>query len=243
MNSTYKVKKYHYDYRWPVEITEDNLVKTFLNMKIRDMMYRKTKSVNEEKNKIDAMSEKEKQELSFLIKQKIDEDGKLAIHKEELFYDPKTKTKSLLGLQFDAFRKNMFLPLDGQLKEQYERKVKREEVEKNMKADENNVFDIDKTPENIANLDQYKDALKEAKLNQKKLRETMTPDQLSKKEKLRRRQEELDKFGKGESADMSVLKKSRLSKFKPPPKEQTDADDVDDHVQIESGRKKKFIWF
>ena len=129
MNSSYKVKKFHYDYRWPEEITEENLIKTFLNMKIRDMMYHKTKSVSEEKTKIDAMSDKEKQELSFLIKQKVHEDGKLAIHKDELFYDPKTKTKSLLGLQFDLWRKNMFLPLDGQLKEQHERKVKREEAE------------------------------------------------------------------------------------------------------------------
>ena len=121
-------------------------------------------------------------------------------------------------------------------------RLKEKKLNKEFKADENNVFDFEKGPENIANLDQYKDALKEAKLNQKKLRDTMTPDQLQKKDKLRRRQEELEKFSKGESVDMSILKKSRFSKYKPP-KEEIDVDEVDDHVQMKAVKKKRFIFF
>lgn len=121
----------------------------------------------------------------------------------------------------------MILPLSEQLDEQYERKVQRDKAEH----------------DTVPDFDQYQKAMDEAKNNQKRLRETLTTEQVEKIERLKRRQEELVKYEKGESVDMRILKrKNKRSRFRPPPEEELD-DEVDDHAQVSGGKKRKYrMW-
>lgn len=238
MNSSYKVKKYHYNYRWPEELTEENLKKTFINMVAHDKLYTgHEKSVRKENLDFDALDREAKKEMIFRLKQKLDEYGELPTDKQEFFVD-KNRKQSALMAQFDLWRRNLILPLSEQLDEQYARKKKREETEAAMKGDENNIFDQDAyTPESFADFDKYKKAIMEARRNQEMLKNTLTTEQIEKQDRLKRRMEELDKYAKGESVDMRLIKKK--SKFRPPPETELN-DEVDDHVEMPKDKKNKY---
>jgi hypothetical protein len=134
----------------------------------------------------------------------------------------------------------MILPLSEQLDEQYERKQKRIEAEESMKGDESNVFDTDFDPTSFSSFDKYMKVVDEAKLNQKSLKNTLTTEQIQKQEKLKRRMEELDKFERGESVDMRILKqKSRLNKYKAPLEDDIQ-DEFDDHMDMPKVKKTKY---
>lgn len=78
MNSSYKTKKYHYNYRWPEELTEEYLKKTFINMVANDKLYTgNEKSVRKENLNYDALQGEDKKEMVFRLKQKLDQYGKI----------------------------------------------------------------------------------------------------------------------------------------------------------------------
>jgi hypothetical protein len=105
MNSSFKVKKYHYNYRWPDELSEENLKKTFANMVAQDQLYsNKEKSVRRDTLNFDTLEGEEKKEMVFRLKQKLDELGELPTDREE-FYSKENRKYSAIATQFEAWRK------------------------------------------------------------------------------------------------------------------------------------------
>ena len=181
MNSSYHTKKYHYNYRWPEELTEDSLKKTFSNMIAHNQLYgHNQKSVRKEHLDFDTLEGEVKKEMIFRIKQKLDEYSELPTDNEEYFVEPSGK-KSLLTSQFDIWRRNMFMPLSEQLDEQQERKIQRQKISEELKGDKTNIFDQDDlTPDMYADFNKYKKAIENAKQNQQDLKDMLTTDQLEK---------------------------------------------------------------
>ncbi|CAI2359543.1 unnamed protein product [Moneuplotes crassus] len=238
MNSSYKVKKYHYNYRWPDELSEENLKKTFINMMANDHLYSgNEKSVKQEDLDFDALEGEAKKEMMFKLQQKLEEYGSLPTDDDNYYRDEK-QGHSAISSQFEIWQKNMILPLSEQISEQHERKLKRDEIEKSQQGSSDSVFDEGVyDPNAFLDLEKYKKARKTA------LRNTYTTEQIEKKERQNRRIEELDKFAKGESADMKIIKRKKArSRFRPPAEEDID-DEVDDHVEIENQKKSKYrLW-
>ena len=67
-NSPYKIKKYHYNYRNEIELSEENLIKTFANLCTNAFFHNKEKRVREESMNIDSMNSKEREEIFFRMK-------------------------------------------------------------------------------------------------------------------------------------------------------------------------------
>ena len=240
MNSSYKVKKYHYNYRWPEELTEDNLKKTFINMMTQDKLYaKKEKSVKQEDLDFDALEGEEKKEIMFRLEQKLDQYGTIPIDNEEFYGDNKRMSSSVAS-QFEVWQQNMILPLSEQISEQQERKMLRKEVEKQQEGDDESVFSEGAyDPNSFLDLEKYKRVRKEA------LKNTYTTEQLDKKAIFERRMEELEKFERGESVDMRILKRKKGSnRFRAAPEhEADDVDDVDNHMKMKDEKQSKFrIW-
>ena len=233
MNSSYKVKKYHYNYRWPEELTEENLKKTFVNMVAHDRLYSgNEKSVKKEDLDFDALEGEAKKEMIFRLQQKLDEYGNLPTDNDEFFVDA-NKKQSMLASQFEVWQKNMILPLSEQISEQHERKKLREEVEKKQQGDPDNIFDGDAyDPTAFLDLEKYKKVRKEA------LKNTYTTEQIEKQNTQKRRIAELRKFEKGESVDMRILKRKKgMSKYRAPVEDEID--DVHDHIKMKKENKSK----
>lgn len=233
MNSSYKVKKYHYNYRWAEELTEENLKKTFVNMVAHDRLYSgNEKSVKKEDLDFDALKGEAKKEMIFRLQQKLDEYGNLPTDNDEFFVDA-NKKQSVLASQFEVWQKNMILPLSEQISEQHERKKLREEVEKKQQGDPDNIFDGDAyDPTAFLDLEKYKKVRKEA------LKNTYTTEQIEKQNTQKRRIAELRKFEKGESVDMRILKRKKgMSKYRAPVEDEVD--DVDDHIKMKKENKSK----
>lgn len=79
MDSPYRTKKYHYNYRHQTELSDDNLKKTFANMVSRDKVQLGAgeKSVRDEYLNWDAMNSEAREEQIYLIRQKLDELGEV----------------------------------------------------------------------------------------------------------------------------------------------------------------------
>ena len=59
-DSPYKVKRYHYSFRRPEELTEENLQKTFVNLCTSAFFHNKEKTVRSENLNLDSMNSDEK---------------------------------------------------------------------------------------------------------------------------------------------------------------------------------------
>lgn len=234
MNTSYKIKKYHYNYRWADELSDEYLKKTFINMVTHDKLYTKNdKSVKTEDLNFDALQGEDKKEMVFRLKQKLDEYGSLPTDNPEILVDENKRT-SAIASQFEIWQKNMILPLSEQLSEQHERKKIRDEVAAKQKGDSSSVFNESAyDPNEFLDLDRYK------KIRKAALKDTFTTEQLQKQETLQRRFEELEKYEKGESADMNILKRKKRSKYRPA-LEEDDNDEVDDHMPMKKEKKSKY---
>jgi hypothetical protein len=231
MNSTYKVKKYQYNYRWADELSDEYLKKTFINMVTHDKLYTKNdKSVRSEDLNFDALEGEDKKEMVFRLKQKLDEYGSLPTDNPDIFLDVNKKT-SAIASQFEIWQKNMILPLSEQISEQYARKKIRDEVAEKQKGDATSIFnEAAYDPNEFLDLDRYK------RIRKVELKDTYTTEQLEKQERQQIRINELGKLERGESVDMKIIKKKKRSKYSPIPEEEHD--DVDDHIQMNNKAKK-----
>jgi hypothetical protein len=84
-DSPYKIKKYHYNYRHPEEISERNLKQTFLNMYAHDDLIKMEKTVRQENLNFDVMSSKEREEILYKMKRNLEEMSELPIENESFF--------------------------------------------------------------------------------------------------------------------------------------------------------------
>lgn len=64
-NSNYKTKSYHYNYRHPAEMTEENLRKTYVNLCTHAFFTNKEKSIRTDKLEFDSKSGQERDEVMF----------------------------------------------------------------------------------------------------------------------------------------------------------------------------------
>jgi hypothetical protein len=120
-DSPFKTKKYHYNYRQPEELTEENLKRTFINMCTSAFIQNKDKTVREENLNLDSMNSKEKEEAVYKMKMELERLSGLPDEDSQFF---SVMNHSPLKSQFSIWKKNMFIPLTDQLKEQAERKVR-----------------------------------------------------------------------------------------------------------------------
>lgn len=72
MDSPYKTKKYHYNYRHPEELSEENLQRTFINMTTTAMIQNKDKTVRADMLDVDNMNSKEREEAMVKMKIKLE---------------------------------------------------------------------------------------------------------------------------------------------------------------------------
>lgn len=108
--SPYKVKKYHYSFRRPEELTEENLKKTFVNLCTSAFFHNKEKTVRQENLDLDSMNTEERELVMYNMKRELEELSELPNHNDSLFTTP-TQT------QFSIWKKNLFVPLADQLEE------------------------------------------------------------------------------------------------------------------------------
>jgi len=118
--SPYKVKKYHYSFRREEELTEENLRKTFINLCTNAFFQNKEKTVRSENLDLDSMNTKEKELVMYNMKRELEELSELPNHNKSFFSQQIT---SPTQTQFNIWRKNLFVPLAGQLEEQAKRKL------------------------------------------------------------------------------------------------------------------------
>jgi len=69
--SPYKTKKYNYNYRHDEELTDDNMMRTFINLNTNAHFKGKDKSVREDTLNIDSMNSKEKEEFAYRMQQEL----------------------------------------------------------------------------------------------------------------------------------------------------------------------------
>jgi hypothetical protein len=86
--SPYKVKKYHYSFRRPEELTEDNLKKTFVNLCTTAFFHNKEKTVRKENLDLDSMNTEEKELVMYNMKRELEELSELPNHNESFFSSP-----------------------------------------------------------------------------------------------------------------------------------------------------------
>lgn len=121
MQSPYKTKKYHYNYRHPEELTEENLRKTFINMCTTAYIQNKDKTVREENLNLDGMNSQERDEVMFKMRRELEKFSELPDDNDSFFSS--IKNASPLNAQFKIWKKNLFIPLTDQLEEQARRKL------------------------------------------------------------------------------------------------------------------------
>lgn len=84
-DSPFKVKKYHYSYRRPEELTEESLQKTFVNLCTNAFYHNKEKSVSQEYLNLDNLQTKEKEVVMYNMKRELEEMSELASEKQSFF--------------------------------------------------------------------------------------------------------------------------------------------------------------
>lgn len=85
MQSPYKTKKYHYNYRHPEELTEENLRKTFINMCTTAYIQNKDKTVREENLNLDGMNSQERDEVMFKMRRELEKFSELPDDNDSFF--------------------------------------------------------------------------------------------------------------------------------------------------------------
>jgi hypothetical protein len=108
MESPYKTKKYHYNYRNPEELTEENLRRTFINMCSSAFIQNKDKTVREENLNLDSMNSKEREEAVYKMQMELERLSDLPDESSAFF---SAINHSPLKSQFSIWKKNMFVPL------------------------------------------------------------------------------------------------------------------------------------
>jgi len=137
-DSPYQTKKYHYNYRHELELADDNLKKTYINMKSKAHFDNADKTVRVENLNIDALNGKEREEMIFKMKKDLEEVGSLADTKDEYFVS--LTNPNPMHTQFKLWRKNMFIPMMDQLNEHAERKLEQIEQKKLEDANKDMAF-------------------------------------------------------------------------------------------------------
>lgn len=112
--SPYKTKKYHYNYRQPEELEEENLQRTFINMCSSAYFHNKDKTIRAENFNLDGMNSKEKEEVMFKMKRELEDLAELPLDNDSFYSALKA---SPLQTQFKLWKKNLFIPLTDQLEE------------------------------------------------------------------------------------------------------------------------------
>jgi len=69
--SPYKLKKYHFSFRRPEEITEENLQKTYVNLGTMAFFHNKEKTVRQENLNLDSMSSQERDRVIYDMKMEL----------------------------------------------------------------------------------------------------------------------------------------------------------------------------
>lgn len=84
-DSPYKVKKYHYGFRRPEELTEENLKKTFVNLCTNAFFHNKEKTVRQENLDLDSMNTEEKERVVYNMKRELEEMSELPTQNDSFF--------------------------------------------------------------------------------------------------------------------------------------------------------------
>lgn len=84
-DSPYKVKKYHYSFRREQELTEENLIKTYVNLCTNAFYHNKEKTVRHENLDLDAMNSEERELMIYQMKRELEEMSELPIQNENFF--------------------------------------------------------------------------------------------------------------------------------------------------------------
>ena len=85
LNSLYKVKKFHYNFRQDDELSEEHLQKTFINLCTSAFFHNKEKTIRPEHLDLDNLSTKEKDEVVFKMKKQLENLSELPINKDSFF--------------------------------------------------------------------------------------------------------------------------------------------------------------
>lgn len=88
-DSPYKVKKYHYGFRRPEELTEENLKKTFVNLCTNAFFHNKEKTVRQENLDLDSMHTDEKELVMYNMKRELEEMSELPTQNESFLSSAK----------------------------------------------------------------------------------------------------------------------------------------------------------
>ena len=136
-DSPFKVKKYHYSFRGPDELSEENLQKTFVNLCTHAFFNNKEKTVRQENLDLDSMNSSEKEEVMYKMARELEELSELPNHNESFF---STHIKSPTQTQFSIWKKNLFVPLADQLEEQAKRKLAEIEEKKLREGEKDMAF-------------------------------------------------------------------------------------------------------
>ena len=73
IESPYNIKKYHYNFRHPEELTEECFRHTFVNMATKAFFERKEKSLKDENLNLDSMSSKEREEVMYRMNRELED--------------------------------------------------------------------------------------------------------------------------------------------------------------------------
>lgn len=118
--SPFKVKRYHYSFRDDDELSEEYLRKTYINMQMRHHFAAKSKTVRDDVLNLDSENSKEKEEMVFALKAKLESMGELPLHNESFF---SMISKGSENTRYSYWRHNLMNPLDTNLQELAERRV------------------------------------------------------------------------------------------------------------------------
>ena len=137
-DSPYLTKKYHYNFRHPSELADENLKTTYTNLTTKAHFDNKDKTVRVENLNLDTMQSKEREEVVYKMKRELEEVGTLADSKDEYFID--LSNPNPVHTQFKLWRKNLMVPLTDQLEEHAERKLQEAEDKKLIEANKDMAF-------------------------------------------------------------------------------------------------------
>ena len=108
------MKKYHYSFRHPEELTEDNLIKTYVNLATNAFFHNKDKTVREENLDLDSLTSDEREKVMYSLKREL-EDMALVPDQDNSFFKPYLKSATFA--QYSIWKKNLFIPLTDQFEE------------------------------------------------------------------------------------------------------------------------------
>ena len=84
-DSNYKVKKYHYSFRHPEELTPEALQKTFVNLSTAAFFHNKEKTVRAENLNLDSMNTEERELVMYNMKRELEVMSELPDQNDNFF--------------------------------------------------------------------------------------------------------------------------------------------------------------